>query len=282
MRKEAEKLSREEHNGIDSKAPKGSTANPGHKEIKNEDSVLFGQNIADEERYFHEQNLLKERHRQEEFNKKKDDYSIDDYIASYEAQYDDRFRENMSDTFEKPDQKDRKTAEEYKQVSYSEAADKHNVSNTPQAGQAYTQDTVSEFKEHSHTYQESSQTYKMEPDSSGANRSYTEDHGYFNQNTQDEERAYQERMEARPDYSQPQTSKPETTSYYEREEVIGKRDKVEPGHDGYRHDSSNYYNDNVHGGIPVSSVSGMTTDDVRHKEDYRDNTYNGSDIGEWD
>lgn len=230
-------MSREEHNGIDSKAPKGSTANPGYKEIKNEDSVLFGQNIADEERYFHEQNLLKERHMQEEFNKKKDDYSIDDYIASYEAQYDDRFRENMSDTFEKPDQKDRKTAEEYKQVSYPEAADKHNVSNTPQAGQAYTQDTVSEFKEHSHTYQESSQTYKMEPDSSGANRSYTEDHGYFNQNTQDEERAYQERMEARPDYSQPQTSKPETTSYYEREEVIGKRDN------------------------------------------YRDNTYNGSDIG---
>ena len=279
MRKEAEKLSREEHNGIDSKAPKGSTANPGHKEIKNEDSVLLRQNIADEERYFHEQNLLKERHRQEEFNKKKDDYSIDDYIASYEARYDDRFRENMSDTFEKPDQKDRKTAEEYKQVSYPEAADKHNVSNTPQAGQAYTQDTVSEFKEHSHTYQESSQTYKMEPDSSGANRPYTEDHGYFNQNTQDEERAYQERMEARPDYSQPQTSKPETTSYYEREEVIGKRDKVEPGHDGYRHDSSNYYNDNVHGGIHVSSVSGTTTDDVRHKEDYRDNTYNGSDIG---
>jgi len=279
MRKEAEKLSREEHNGIDSKAPKGSTANPGHKEIKNEDSVLLRQNIADEERYFHEQNLLKERHRQEEFNKKKDDYSIDDYIASYEARYDDRFRENMSDTFEKPDQKDRKTAEEYKQVSYPEAADKHNVSNTPQAGQAYTQDAVSEFKEHSHTYQESSQTYKMEPDSSGANRSYTEDNGYFNQNTQDEERAYQERMEARPDYSQPQTSKPETTSYYEREEVIGKRDKVEPGHDGYRHDSSNYYNDNVHGGIPVSSVSGTTTDDVWHKDDYRDNTYNGSDIG---
>ena len=184
MRKEAEKLSREEHNGIDSKAPKGSTANPGHKEIKNEDSVLLRQNIADEERYFHEQNLLKERHRQEEFNKKKDDYSIDDYIASYEARYDDRFRENMSDTFEKPDQKDRKTAEEYKQVSYPEAADKHNVSNTPQAGQAYTQDAVSEFKEHSHTYQESSQTYKMEPDSSGANRSYTEDNGYFNQNTQ--------------------------------------------------------------------------------------------------
>lgn len=279
MRKEAEKLSREEHNGIDSKAPKGSTANPGHKEIKNEDSVLLRQNIADEERYFHEQNLLKERHRQEEFNKKKDDYSIDDYIASYEARYDDRFRENMSDTFEKPDQKDRKTAEEYKQVSYPEAADKHNVSNTPQAGQAYTQDAVSEFKEHSHTYQESSQTYKMEPDSSGANRSYTEDNGYFNQNTQDEERAYQERMEARPDYSQPQTYKPEPTSYYEREEVIGKRDKVEPGHDGYRHDSSNYYNDNVHGGIPVSSVSGTTTDDVWHKDDYRDNTYNGSDIG---
>ena len=76
-------MSREEHNGIDSKAPKGSTANPGHKEIKNEDSVLLRQNIADEERYFHEQNLLKERHRQEEFNKKKDDYSIDDYIASY-------------------------------------------------------------------------------------------------------------------------------------------------------------------------------------------------------
>lgn len=48
-------MSREEHNGIDSKAPKGSTANPGHKEIKNEDSVLLGQNIADEERYFHEQ-----------------------------------------------------------------------------------------------------------------------------------------------------------------------------------------------------------------------------------
>lgn len=195
MRKEAEKLSREEHNGIDSKAPKGSTANPGHKEIKNEDSVLLRQNIADEERYFHEQNLLKERHRQEEFNKKKDDYSIDDYIASYEARYDDRFRENMSDTFEKPDQKDRKTAEEYKQVSYPEAADKHNVSNTPQAGQAYTQDTVSEFKEHSHTYQESSQTYKMEPDSSGANRSYTEDHGYFNQNTLEAERAFQEKMD---------------------------------------------------------------------------------------
>ena len=118
-------MSREEHNGIDSKAPKGSTANPGHKEIKNEDSVLLRQNIADEERYFHEQNLSKERQRQEEFNKKKDDYSIDDYIASYEAQYDDRFRENMSDTFEKQNQKDRKTAEEYKQVSYPEEADKY-------------------------------------------------------------------------------------------------------------------------------------------------------------
>lgn len=220
MRKEAEKLSREEHNGIDSKAPKGSTANPGHKEIKNEDSVLLRQNIADEERYFHEQNLLKERHRQEEFNKKKDDYSIDDYIASYEARYDDRFRENMSDTFEKPDQKDRKTAEEYKQVSYPEAADKHNVSNTPQAGQAYTQDTVSEFKEHSHTYQESSQTYKMEPDSSGANRPYTEDHGYFNQNTQDEERAYQERMEARPGYIPETYGKPVGYENYEETKTV--------------------------------------------------------------
>lgn len=258
MRKEAEKLSREEHNGIDSKAPKGSTANPGHKEIKNEDSVLFGQNIVDEERYFHEQNLLKERHRQEEFNKKKDDYSIDDYIASYEAQYDDRFRENMSDTFEKPDQKDRKTAEEYKQVSYPEAADKHNVSNTPQAGQAYTQDTVSEFKEHSHTYQESSQTYKMEPDSSGANRSYTEDHGYFNQNTQDEERAYQERMEARPGYIPETYGKPVGyENYEETKTVTGSKEGIKT-----RPDSSYIQTEHIpdiYGEQPYSDTAGRNT-----------------------
>ena len=251
-------MSREEHNGIDSKAPKGSTANPGHKEIKNEDSVLFGQNIADEERYFHEQNLLKERHRQEEFNKKKDDYSIDDYIASYEAQYDDRFRENMSDTFEKPDQKDRKTAEEYKQVSYPEAADKHNVSNTPQAGQAYTQDTVSEFKEHSHTYQESSQTYKMEPDSSGANRSYTEDHGYFNQNTQDEERAYQERMEARPGYIPETYGKPVGyENYEETKTVTGSKEGIKT-----RPDSSYRQTEHIpdiYGEQPYSDTAGRNT-----------------------
>lgn len=258
MRKEAEKLSREEHNGIDSKAPKGSTANPGHKEIKNEDSVLLGQNIADEERYFHEQNLLKERHRQEEFNKKKDDYSIDDYIASYEARYDDRFRENMSDTFEKPDQKDRKTAEEYKQVSYPEAADKHNVSNTPQAGQAYTQDTVSEFKEHSHTYQESSQTYKMEPDSSGANRPYTEDHGYFNQNTQDEERAYQERMEARPGYIPETYGKPVGyENYEEAKTVTGSKEGIKT-----RPDSSYRQTEHIpdiYGEQPYSDTAGRNT-----------------------
>lgn len=258
MRKEAEKLSREEHNGIDSKAPKGSTANPGHKEIKNEDSVLLRQNIADEERYFHEQNLLKERHKQEEFNKKKDDYSIDDYIASYEARYDDRFRENMSDTFEKPDQKDRKTAEEYKQVSYPEAADKHNVSNTPQAGQAYTQDTVSEFKEHSHTYQESSQTYKMEPDSSGANRPYTEDHGYFNQNTQDEERAYQERMEARPGYIPETYGKPVGyENYEETKTVTGSKEGIKT-----RPDSSYRQTEHIpdiYGEQPYSDTAGRNT-----------------------
>lgn len=269
MRKEAEKLSREEHNGIDSKAPKGSTANPGHKEIKNEDSVLLRQNIADEERYFHEQNLLKERHRQEEFNKKKDDYSIDDYIASYEAQYDDRFRENMSDTFEKPDQKGRKTAEEYKQVSYPEAADKHNVSNTPQAGQAYTQDTVSEFKEHSHAYQESSQTYKMEPDSSGANRSYTEDHGYFNQNTQDEERAYQERMEARPGYIPETYGKPGGyENYEETKAVTGSKEGIKT-----RLDSSYIQTEHIpdiYGEQPYSDTAGRNTKKQSDETNYHD------------
>lgn len=269
MRKEAEKLSREEHNGINSKAPKGSTANPGHKEIKNEDSVLLRQNIADEERYFHEQNLLKERHRQEEFNKKKDDYSIDDYIASYEAQYDDRFRENMSDTFEKPDQKDRKTAEEYKQVSYPEAADKHNVSNTPQAGQAYTQDTVSEFKEHSHAYQESSQTYKMEPDSSGANRSYTEDHGYFNQNTQDEERAYQERMEARPGYIPETYGKPGGyENYEETKAVTGSKEGIKT-----RLDSSYIQTEHIpdiYGEQPYSDTAGRNTKKQSDETNYHD------------
>ena len=251
-------MSREEHNGIDSKAPKGSTANPGHKEIKNEDSVLLRQNIADEERYFHEQNLSKERQRQEEFNKKKDDYSIDDYIASYEAQYDDRFRENMSDTFEKQNQKDRKTAEEYKQVSYPEEADKHNVSNTPQAGQAYTQDTVSEFKEHSHTYQENSQTYKMEPDSSGANESYTEDHGYFNQNTQDEERAYQERMEARPGYIPETYGKPGGyENYEETKTVTGSKEGIKT-----RPDSSYIRTEHIpdiYGEQPYSDTAGWNT-----------------------